>query len=153
MCHTQIMKPPGGLSKNNGSFSPNHPLNNRGFPLFSPSILGVLPLFLEETSILPLGFGTIINHPFWGTWMIHDPWSRSRVSSWVGHGGAGCFFEIEVMIRMGLFNGFITGGFWLQKKRPKILLENHWFFFVWNSWFTSSVTFSKIGCECHAIFL
>ena len=30
----------------------NHPLKNRGFPLFSPSILGVFPLIFGETPML-----------------------------------------------------------------------------------------------------
>ena len=35
-------------------FAPNHhPLNNRGFPLFSPSILEVFPLFLETPIYSP----------------------------------------------------------------------------------------------------
>ena len=39
----------GRQPKNRGFYPPNHPLKNRGFPLFSPSILGEMgpPLFLE----------------------------------------------------------------------------------------------------------
>ena len=57
--------------------------------------------------------------------MIHDPRSRSRVSSWVGNGGQAVVNRNRSDDSYGLFNGFITGPFWLQKKRAKILLENH----------------------------
>ena len=36
-----------GVSKNMGK-PPNHPFKNRGFPLFSPSILVVFPLFWNK---------------------------------------------------------------------------------------------------------
>ena len=39
------------VSENSGCFPPNHPLKDRGVPLFSPSILGVIPPIFGNTHI------------------------------------------------------------------------------------------------------
>ena len=56
------------VSKNGGFSPPNHPLKNKVFALYSPSILGVFPLFL-------------VQHPYGGK-LPTKPLSR-----WWYHGG------------------------------------------------------------------
>ena len=88
-----------GVSKNIGK-TPNHPFVHRGFPLFSPSILGVFPLFFGNTHI-----GVYPRHPKSSTYLVGkclEPLKAEPQEMWTGFihtssiGGPGC---------LGLYRG------------------------------------------------